>query len=203
MPQSALDFEAVHADFQPRIARYLANLVGEADAADLTQEVFTKVSNALPGFRRESQLSTWIYRIATNAAYDLFRSAAFRARRGCAPLADVEAHLEDHDIWQGEPAEPVPHQMAREEMQACIRDYIWRLPESYRAVLVLSDLEEFTNAEIADVLDLTLGTVKIRLHRGRARLRELLEAACDFYQDERDGFSCEPKGAPPDELDAP
>ena len=201
MSDAGEDFAHVYETFQPRILRYLTNLLGAADAPDVTQEVFAKVDRGLRTFRGESQLSTWVYRIATNAARDKFRSAAFRAGRAHETLPDADDQLADRDTWTGEEPVPVAHRLAREEMQACIRDHIDRLPEAYRTVLVLSDLEELTNPEIAEILDLPLSTVKIRLHRGRTTLRRFLEAGCDFYQDERDGFSCEPKGAPPEEPD--
>jgi RNA polymerase sigma factor (sigma-70 family) len=78
MNQVEFDFQTIHAEFRPRIQRYLARLVGESEAEDLTQEVFVKVHRALPSFRGEAQLSTWIYRIATNAALDRLRSPAFK-----------------------------------------------------------------------------------------------------------------------------
>jgi len=64
------DFASIYQDFQPKIFRYLCRLSGEADAEDLTQTVFTKVSRSLGTFRGESSLATWIYRIATNTAHD-------------------------------------------------------------------------------------------------------------------------------------
>ena len=72
------DFEQIYADFRPRIHRYLTSMVGELEAEDLAQEVFVKLSQALDTFRGEAKLSTWIYRIATNAALDRMRSPSFR-----------------------------------------------------------------------------------------------------------------------------
>jgi RNA polymerase sigma-70 factor (ECF subfamily) len=138
--------------------------------------VFIKVSQALPGFRGESSLSTWLYRIATNAALDRLRSPAFQ-KQGA-----------DHPIRQGwhaacmpEHKPPIEQQFVKHEMGDCILSYLARLPEIYRSVLVLSDMEELTNKEIADILDVPLSTVKIRLHRARASLREELETHCEYY----------------------
>ena len=72
------EFTAIYAAFQPKIYRYLARLVGKQVAEDLTQEVFVKVGKALSTFHNESQLSTWIYRIATNTAIDRMRNPAFQ-----------------------------------------------------------------------------------------------------------------------------
>jgi len=68
MGESIEDFESIYQEFQPKLYRYLSNLVGENDAPDLTQSVLLKVSHSLEGFRGESSLATWIYRIATNTA---------------------------------------------------------------------------------------------------------------------------------------
>ena len=67
------------------------------------------------------------------------------------------------------------------EMNECVRNYINTLPENYRSVLVLSELEVLKNLEIAEILGLTLDTVKIRLHRARARLKKVLQGNCNFY----------------------
>ncbi len=78
MPECERDFGRIYTEYQPRIRRYLARIVGEHDAEDLTQSVFLKLSQALQKFRGESSLSTWIYRIATNTAADWVRTPAVR-----------------------------------------------------------------------------------------------------------------------------
>jgi RNA polymerase sigma-70 factor (ECF subfamily) len=76
-------------------------------------------------------------------------------------------------------------------MNDCIRGIVEGLQENYRAVLVLSDFEELTNLEIADILGISSDTVKIRLHRARTRLRKELKAKCNLYRDERNELACE------------
>jgi RNA polymerase sigma-70 factor (ECF subfamily) len=181
-----LDFQTVYGEFQAKIRRYLNRLVGTTDGEDLTQETFAKVSQALPQFRGDSSLSTWIYRIATNAAYDRLR------RRSADRTRDVPT--EDHAVVD-EHASGIEQTLVRRAMNDCIDEFIARLPPSHRSVLVLSEQEELTNQEIADALGLTLETVKIRLHRARARLRNELGSGCDFYRDDRNEFACEPKRA--------
>ena len=78
-------------------------------------------------------------------------------------------------------------------MMACIRNVIKKLPEDYRTVIVLSELEELGNREIAEILQVSLDTVKIRLHRARAKLKKELENLCCFYHDERGVLSCDLK----------
>ena len=76
-------------------------------------------------------------------------------------------------------------------MGSCVRQYIEDLPDSYRAVILLHDLEGLTNPEIADLLGISLATAKIRLHRARNRLREALGDGCSFSRDDRDVLVCE------------
>jgi RNA polymerase sigma-70 factor (ECF subfamily) len=83
--------------------------------------------------------------------------------------------------------------LVREQMSNCIRGYVNRLPASYRSVVILSELEGLANQEIADALRISLDTVKIRLHRARARLRKELGNGCNFYRDDRAELACEPK----------
>jgi RNA polymerase sigma-70 factor (ECF subfamily) len=181
------DFQQVWEAFQPRVRRYLARLAGAGAAEDLTQETFLRISQALGGFRGESSLSTWVYRVATNVGLDWLRSPASRvARQQVSPRVLT--------LLGTPPA--VEQEVAREEMGQCIRGFIEQLPEDYRSVLVLSELAGLPDRQIAAVLDLTLETVKIRLHRARTRLREILERECTLSRDERNEFSCEPRPGP-------
>lgn len=187
-----LDFQQVYGEFHSKIHRYLTRLLGTNEADDATQEVFAKVSQALPQFRGESSLSTWIYRIATNTAYDRLRSPSFQ-RAGEVPL---EGAAPVHD-----PSTGVDQTLVRREMNECIDEYVARLPASYRSAVILSEHEGLTNQEIADTLGVSLETVKIRLHRARARLRQDLGSGCSFYRDEQNEFACQPKpkGVSPNE----
>jgi RNA polymerase sigma-70 factor (ECF subfamily) len=85
--------------------------------------------------------------------------------------------------------------LIRKEMNDCIRGIVEALPGNYRTVLVLSDLEGLTNAEICEVLALPLETVKIRLHRGRKHLKKELNSNCHFYRDDRNELACDRKTA--------
>src|SRR5512147_1627213 len=78
MRASELDFAEIYDSYQPKILRYLSHFIGESDAEDLTQETFVKVHRSLGSFRGASQLSTWIYRIATNTALDKMRHPSFQ-----------------------------------------------------------------------------------------------------------------------------
>ncbi len=179
MSEQVLDFDVIYADFRPRILRYLTRLVGEYDAEDLTQEVFAKISRALPAFRGESQLSTWIYRIATNAAMDRLGAPAFRTTAPDRPPGGPESDgLGDETIPTGEAPGSVEAEVCRRQRYECYRDYIDNLPPNYRTIVFLSEWGELAVGEIADLLGLSVGTVKIRLHRGRLRLLEALKQHC-------------------------
>ncbi|HTN71567.1 MAG TPA: sigma-70 family RNA polymerase sigma factor, partial [Methylomirabilota bacterium] len=160
---------------------------------DTAQEVFVKISRSLDSFRGESSLSTWIYRIATNTAMDHLRRLSLE--RSTRPL-------EDNDLPRDEDTGPIDNSpshdtlLIRKEMSDCIRGIVDCLPGDFRTVLVLSEFESLTDAEIADVLGISLETGKIRLHRARTKLRKELEAQCNFYRDERNELSCDRKTTP-------
>ena len=164
------------AALRPRLVRYLARLVGAQDAEDLAQTALLKATEALADFRGDARFSTWVYRIATNAALERLRKPHCiedAALEALAPSAEATA--------------------TRAQMNSCIRGYVEQLPASYRAVVVLSELEGFTNQEIARILGISLESVKIRLHRGRAKLRAALGAGCTLSRDGTDELACERK----------
>ncbi len=189
-------FQTVYTEFHPKILKYLRRLVGESDAEDVAQEVFVKVGKALEGFRGDSSLSTWIYRIATNAAMDHLRKPGSR-NDAFAPggVPDDDSPGIEETIPDDE--RPVLDTLLiRKDMNECIRGVVDGLPENYRSVLVLSEFEGQTNAEITEILGISLDTVKIRLHRARTKLRKALETKCNFYRDERNELSCDRKTTP-------
>ena len=194
MPAATSEFRAIHETFHPKVLRYLSRLVGESEAEDLAQIVMLKVSEGLPGFRGEASLSTWIYRIATNAALDRLRKSGPGQENSLQAVPaepDIGADLESFPLEAHSPS--VEATAIREEMSACVREFVERLPETYRTVMLLSELEGFRNAEIAEILEVSLDTVKIRLHRARERLRKELQAGCSFHRDERIEFACDRK----------
>jgi RNA polymerase sigma-70 factor (ECF subfamily) len=182
MSANVLDFPKIYDAYRPKLLRYLSRLIGESDAEDLTQETFVKVHQALRSFRGESQLSTWLYRIATNTALDRMRQPSFR-RVEQVSLAEEgeEAMILDRVRLSDGQKPPIEKELIRDEMNDCIRGYIDRLPDDYRTVLVLSEWEGLRNQQIADILGITLDVVKIRLHRAKAKLKRELESHCEFY----------------------
>jgi RNA polymerase sigma-70 factor (ECF subfamily) len=195
-----LDFQEVHRSYRARIFRYLSRLVGPSEAEDLTQEVFLKVSRALKSFRGGSQVSTWIYRIATNTALDALRKPSFNGRpadvRSEKPGPAGERGTEEAVETASRAEEEAPtaeSSLIQREMLDCLRAYVDKLPPNYRAVIVLSVLEGMKSREIAAILGISLQTVKIRLHRGRSRLVKELETHCGWYRDRRNRLTWDGK----------
>lgn len=157
-------------------------------AEDLTQEAMLLAHQGIPGLKDPARLIPWSYRIATNVCRDYLRKEK-RTVNNCQDNGDA---ISPEDL-RDENAPQLDKMMECAEMGECVRRYFERLPDSYRAVIILHDLEGMTNPEIADLLGISLDAAKVRLHRARAKLREMLVDACEFYTDERGILVCEPK----------
>lgn len=188
-------FDAIYREFYARIQRYLARLVGFAEAEDLVQEVFLKISRSLDSFRGESAVSTWVYRIATNAAMDRVRAPSYKTKVASASL-DEPGEAGESGALTTDRSSSAEDQAIRSQMSGCVQDLVAQLPQSYRTALVLSETEGMKNIEIAEILGVSLDTVKIRLHRARTRLKELLESNCSFYHDPCNTLLCDIKRGP-------
>ena len=197
MDTNIYEFNSIYEEYHAKLFRYLARFVGEDDAEDLTQEVFVKIHKALDNFRGESKLSTWIYRIATNTAADRLRSPSYQKVDviDFSESSHEEKDLlsDDINIWTGAKTTSIDQHIVHNEMNDCIREFIENLNENYKSVLILSELEGLKNKEIADILNVSLDTIKIRLHRGRTRLKKELEKGCDFYHNEKSTLACDRK----------
>jgi len=189
---SERNFSDIYKEFYPKITQYLTRLVGEHEAEDVAQVVFEKVNSNLPTFKGKSKISTWVFKIATNAALDRLRSPSYK-RSPSGPLAPVHLQKVENITMAGNKPAPPDRKVIRDEMSDCIREFVDRLPPDYRTIITLNELEGFSNREIAEILDISLDTAKIRLHRARAKLKESLESGCDFYLDESSELACDRK----------
>ncbi|MEJ2190249.1 MAG: RNA polymerase sigma factor [Acidobacteriota bacterium] len=181
---SRVPFEDVAQELSDPLRRYLERLVGDrATADDLLQETLLKIARGLPEFEGRSSVKTWAFTIATRAATDHFRRPQSRAR-----MVEIDesgaTHVTDAEIDQ---------RLVIDEMSSCVREVIDSLPEDYRTALVLHDLEGQTAAHVAEIVDCSLATAKIRIHRARRRLKEALDQECRFYRDENNVFRCDRK----------
>lgn len=189
---SERNFSDIYKEFYPKITHYLTRLVGEHEAEDVAQTVFEKVNNSLSTFKGEAKISTWVFKIATNAALDRLRSPSYK-RSPSGPLAPIHLQKVENITMAGNKPAPPDRKVIRDEMSDCIREFVDRLPPDYRTIITLNELEGFSNREIAEILDISLETAKIRLHRARAKLKESLESGCDLYFDESSELACDRK----------
>src|SRR5262249_29088828 len=158
---------------QPIYSLVYRILTDPSDAADTTQEVFLKVFRGIKHFHGQSSLKTWIYRIAVHEASNRrrwwFRHKAKETSMEPLDNTSESAAMREALIDEGEsPFDSAVH----EEVRARVEMELRRIPEPYRSTLILRDLEEMSYEEIAEVLDISLGTVKSRLTRGREALRQ-------------------------------
>jgi RNA polymerase sigma-70 factor (ECF subfamily) len=169
-------FETLLRDYGPRLLRLARRmLMNEEDARDALQDAFISVYRSIGSFEATSSLSTWLHRIVVNTSLMKLRS---KRRK---PEEDIEQYLPRflEDGHQVEPSTPwtesADRVLEREELRTAVREAIAQLPDTYRIVLHLRDIEEMSTAETADLLGTTKNIVKIRLHRARQALKTLLD----------------------------
>lgn len=163
-------FHAFVGRYQRRVYGVCYQVLGDPDdAEDAAQETFVKIARHAEGFRSESAVSTWVYRIARNACTDLIRR---RARRPQTPVADITAVADN----------AAPDAVGATETGLDLRAALEALDDLSRQLLLLVAVEGLTYAEAAAATDLAVGTVKSRVSRARARLGELLAQPDDPTQ---------------------
>ena len=167
-----LTFEQVVHDHQAMVFRTLLRLTGSHEHLDdLAQDVFLRLYRALPSFRGEALITTYLYRIAVNVAQDEWK----RRRR------DRDTHVslsDDTSAWEDRLAHPdrnAEQQIEEREFQQSVEEQLQRLSQIERTILVLYHQEERSYEQIAQSLKLPIGTVRTHLHRGRKKLREGIE----------------------------
>src|SRR6476660_5120914 len=172
-----LSAEQVYHDFAPRVYSMARRMVAsDIDAEDVTQDVLLQVVRKLDTFRGDSAFPTWLHRVTVNAALAHRRKRASRQARQSgesldAALDDGHAHPpRSLRPWSVSPDQPV----LDAEQHELIERAIGELPDTYRDVYVLADVEGLPNAEIADMLGLSVAAVKSRLHRARLMMRDAL-----------------------------
>ncbi|HSR70256.1 MAG TPA: sigma-70 family RNA polymerase sigma factor [Acidobacteriota bacterium] len=162
----------------PRMLSVARRFMRDDDQArDVVQEAFIQVYRKIGTFKQKAKLSTWLHRIVVNTALMRIRS---RKRKREDSIEDMlPGFLEDGH--QANPARPWSDSgeklLQRKEVRQLVRDAIDRLPDNYRTVLLMRDIEEMSTAETAQALEITENAVKIRLHRARQALREQIDPA--------------------------
>lgn len=169
-------FEMLVRTYGGRMLTVARRLLGnDEDAQEAVQDAFLSAFKALPAFDGRSKLSTWLHRIVVNAALMKLRT---RKRRPEQSIDDLLPTFKP-DGHQAVPAtdwqSSVVTDAERSETQLRIRQEIEKLPETYRTVLLLRDIEELDTETVAQLLDVSVAAVKVRLHRARQALRTLLD----------------------------
>jgi RNA polymerase sigma-70 factor (ECF subfamily) len=155
-------FRLLYRRHQQRVRAIFYPLCAGSVLDDLVQEVFLRAWKGLPKFRQTAKFSTWLYRIAWNVASDQRQAAA----KGRSQLEVLSQHA---------PLQQNPVDVMHLHYQDLVQRGLVKLSLEHRTVLVLHDLEEFPQREIAEILDIPIGTVKSRLFHARAAMRQFLE----------------------------
>jgi RNA polymerase sigma-70 factor (ECF subfamily) len=155
----------------------------------VVQETFLRAQVHLESVREPEKAAAWLFRVAHNLCMD-----QLRARQ--ASRIDQAADVEAAPATRVEAC--VQSELERGEMSVCVLAKVDQLPETDRSVILLCDIAGLSQEEMAHVLGIQAGAVKVRLHRARKKLRAVLESACSFERDERNVLVCEPEVPDPD-----
>jgi len=169
-------FEVMVRSYGPRMLATTRRILGdENDARDAVQQAFISAFRSINGFNAHAKLSTWLHRIAVNAALMQLRS---RRRHPELFIEDLLPQFDDAGRWD-DGTEPTgwvdEHVLQRRETSQMVRHCIDQLPERFRSVLILRDIEELDTAKVAHMLSVSPNAIKIRVHRARQALKSLIE----------------------------
>lgn len=185
--------------YQEQVYNVAYRLLGDPDeAADATQETFLKAYERLHQ-HRGGAFRAWLLRIATNTCYDILRKRQRESTKSLSDVLSAQDAAEDHALFWQSPGDSPEDLALRREVHRAVQEGLLHLPPEYRVAVVLSDIEGLSYEEIAHVLGIPLGTVKSRLSRGRAMLRDYLRT----HHGELLPRSYRLKGAPTGERDLP
>lgn len=169
-------FEELIRQYEKKVYTLCFRMCGNSeDAEEAAQDAFLALWRGIDRFRQESSLSTWIYRLATNACIDTLRRR--KKQSGSVSLDDEELFVDAVDT-SPQPQETVEHR----ETQKLLQEGLSALPEEYRKVLILREIEGLSYTEIAESASIELGTVKSRISRGRSLLRNFLSGNRNFFE---------------------
>lgn len=169
-------FEELIRQYEKKVYTLCFRMCGNSeDAEEAAQDAFLALWRGIDRFRQESSLSTWIYRLATNACIDTLRRR--KKQSGSVSLDDEELFVDAVDT-SPQPQETVEHR----ETQKLLQEGLSALPEEYRKVLILREIEGLSYTVIAESASIELGTVKSRISRGRSLLRNFLSGNGNFFE---------------------
>ena len=164
-------FSGIVSAYQDRVFRYLYARIGNYDEAlDATQDVFIQVMESVGSFRGESKFSTWLYSVTANYCRN------YRRKHGRAVVVSIFRNIggEEMELPIEDERERIEDKVLEDEMLAGMREELAKLPDDYREILTLRDIEGLPYEEIAAVTGISLSNVKVRIHRGREMLKKRL-----------------------------
>lgn len=182
-----VDASVLFDTYHDRIYRYILGLVkSPAEAEDLTQDTFFRAYRHGDSLRDPNAVRGWLYRIATHVCLDRLRQRQ--------PLISLDSEEGQDRVRPPVSEFPSPLEISeRKETSTCIQRCLDFLPDKYRAVILLHEAHSLTAPEIARLLGVTVATVKIRLHRARRGLQQVMERGCAVSTDKRGTPTCHPK----------
>ncbi|NLO47313.1 MAG: sigma-70 family RNA polymerase sigma factor [Clostridiales bacterium] len=173
------DFEALVLDNQKKVYNLALKMTKNTeDAYDISQEAFIKAYNALKNFRGDSSFGVWIYRLTSNLCIDFLRR---EKKRKTSPLVYINDSNTEQEIEISDVSYEPEALYEKAEIRQAISDGLEKLPEDHRQVLILRELGGLSYAEIAETLNLEIGTVKSRIFRARSNLVKYLSAQGNFF----------------------
>jgi RNA polymerase sigma-70 factor (ECF subfamily) len=180
----SMDFWKIYDQHYNPVRKFiLAYVKDEWAADDLIQETFIKVQKNLKTIKDPSKTSSWIFRIAHNLCHDHYR----QSKRSSLNQRNIQQEIVPFK------EAVVQKELEQQQMGECVQDKMDLLPPDYRSVLILSDIMAFSHKEIAEILEISVSNVKVRIHRARRKFRTILEDHCTFEVDERNVLVCDPK----------
>jgi RNA polymerase sigma-70 factor, ECF subfamily len=184
MKQPSLNFYSIFNQYHDRLKKFVTVTVkNEWAVDDIVQEVFVRAHSKIDTLKDHDKIGSWLFRIAYRQCMDHFRKESRNPQEDIMDFRGMDTF--DYSTTE--------KKLAQHQMSVCVQNQMLLLPENYRTVVWLFDVLGFTLKEIADILELSVENVKIRLHRARKKLKSILNQKCTFEKDERNVLVCEPK----------
>jgi RNA polymerase sigma-70 factor (ECF subfamily) len=180
MKPPSFNFYSIFDQYHERLKKFVTITVkNEWVADDIVQEVFVRAHSKIDTLKDHDKIGPWLFR----QCMDHFRKESRDPQKEIVDFRGVKTS--DHSTTE--------KKLEQHQMSICVQNQMLLLPENYRTVIWLFDVLGFTLKEIADILELSVENVKIRLHRARKKLKSILSQKCTFDKDERNVLVCEPK----------